>query len=243
MKLTRIMSLNPDFQEAVFLKRPNRFLAEVAIQGKVMLVHVPNTGRCRELLIPGVPVLLEEGKGKGRKTPYSLHYVKNRGVWVNIHSVRANDAAWMALRQGRIREIPEPMEIRREVIHGSSRIDLYCQSLGQEVYIEVKGVTLLEKETLVFPDAPTLRGVRHLQELSQLAEEGKRAIVLFVGQHPLGTSFRPNWDGDPLFSRTLGEAVGRGVEVLCYAASPETGSYNLTGGALPYKLMEDSDHE
>lgn len=235
--------MNPDFQEAVFLKRPNRFLAEVAIQGKVMLVHVPNTGRCRELLIPGVPVLLEEGRGKGRKTPYSLHYVQNRGVWVNIHSVRANDAAWMALRQGRIREIPEPMEIRREVIHGSSRIDLYCQSLGQEVYIEVKGVTLLEKETLVFPDAPTLRGVRHLQELSQLAEEGKRAIVLFVGQHPLGTSFRPNWDGDPLFSRTLGEAVGRGVEVLCYAASPETGSYNLTGGALPYKLTEDSDHE
>lgn len=232
------MSLNPEFQEAIFLNRPNRFLAEVEIQGRTVVVHVPNTGRCRELLLPMVPVLLEEGKGKGRKTLYSLHYVKNRGVWVNIHSVRANDAAWMGLKDGKIMEIHNPQEIRREVTHGNSRIDLYCRSQGLEVYIEVKGVTLLDDETLVFPDAPTLRGVRHIQELSRLAEAGKRAIVLFVGQHPLGKSFRPNWEGDPLFAKTLAEAANRGVEVLCYAASPEAGRYNLAGKSLPCILLE-----
>lgn len=231
------------FYEGIFLRRPNRFIADVLWDNHEIQVHVPNTGRCKELLTPGAELLLLEGVGLKRKTRFSLNYVKNRGVWVNLHSAKANEVVWNGLKENRISEIPMPTDIKREVSYGKSRIDLYCQSGNEEVFIEVKGVTLLQEGWLEFPDAPTLRGTKHLEELIGIKEEGHRAVVIFVSQHPLGKKFKPNWDGDPIFAQTLTRAVEHGVEVLVYSASNEPGEYTIKGKAIPYTLEEGATSE
>lgn len=221
-----------NFIEGIFQKRINRFIAEVLVEDIINIVHVANTGRCQELLIPGVEVLLRKSNNPKRKTEYSLNYVKNKGFWVNLISVSANEAVYNSLIAGDIKSIRNPYDIKKEYSMPGTRIDLYCKSEGIDLYIEVKSVTLVKDGFLQFPDAPTLRGSRHLDHLIELSRQGKRAVIIFVAQHPIGKIFKANIENDPIFANKLKEAYHVGVEILAYMASSEINELKLTN-SLP----------
>lgn len=218
--------------EGIFQIRINRFIAEVLVDNTLKKVHVANTGRCQELLVPGVNVLLRKNNNPNRKTEYSLNYVENKGFWVNLISVSANEAVYNSLIKGDIESIRNPSDIKREYSMPGTRIDFYCKSEGMDVYIEVKSVTLVKDGFLQFPDAPTLRGSRHLDHLIELRRKGKRAIIIFVAQHPIGNRFKANIENDPVFANKLKEAYHVGVEILAYMASSEINELKLTN-SLP----------
>lgn len=199
---------------ATFLKRPNRFIAEVEIAGQKEMVHVKNTGRCKELLIPGCEVWLTAPETPGRKTRYDLVTVrKDNGILFNIDSQATNKVVkdWLAGQDfGRI--IPE-------YTYGDSRIDFYMEKKTKaaepEKYLmEVKGCTLEIEGIGYFPDAPTERGIRHIRELIRSKENGYRSILAFVIQMDGVTEVRPNIDTHPEFGVALGEAGKAGVQVL-----------------------------
>lgn len=212
--------------EGRFINRPNRFVAEVEIDGKTVTAHVKNTGRCRELLIEGATVYLEdftENMGT-RKLPYSLVGVKKectdgRILMINIDSQAPNKVVAEALRDGRI-SLPHMRElaiIKGEVKKGNSRLDFYIRDInGREGYIEVKGVTLEDNKIVSFPDAPTLRGIKHLNELSSLVDEGYKAYVIFVVQMEGVEEFRPDEERHYDFAKALRDAQNSGVNVLAY---------------------------
>lgn len=235
MKSIKILFMKNNFIEGTFQKRPNRFIAEVLVESKLQTVHVANTGRCTELLVPGVKVLLNQNDNPNRKTRFSLNYVKNMGHWVNMISVSANQAVYNSLIAGDIKTINDPYDIKREYSMPGTRIDFYCKSEKMDVYIEVKSVTLLKDNFVQFPDAPTLRGVKHLEHLIELKKQGNRAIIIFVVQHPLGSLFKANIDNDPIFAYKLKEAHEAGVEILVYKASSEVGVLKLTN-SLPIEI-------
>lgn len=207
--------------EGTFLQRPNRFIAYVALDGKQMTAHVKNTGRCRELLMPGARVMLEYHPGAleaGRKTEYSLIGVYKGDVLINMDSQAPNRVAEEWLRDGGFTGDTgiSVTEIRREVTYGNSRFDLVFMADGEPAYMEVKGVTLEVDHVAKFPDAPTQRGIKHLHELAAAAKSGLRAYVLFVIQMKGITSFTPNMDTHPAFGEALKEAAQAGVHVLAY---------------------------
>lgn len=205
-----------NIREAVFIKRNNRFSADVVIDGKNETVHVKNTGRLRELLTQGSTVILEEGKNPERKTKYSIIAVKKGSEIVNIDSQAPNAAAFEALSQGGIAEIGYPDRVKREVKYGSSRFDLYYEADGKRGFVEVKGVTLDDNSVARFPDAPTERGAKHIRELIKAAEEGYECSVLFVIQMKNINSFEPNYATDHDFAAELIRASENGVNILAY---------------------------
>ena len=167
----------PEVREAVFLERPNRFIARVELAGTVQTVHVKNTGRCRELLLPGARVLLTPGQGPGRKTAWDLIGVYKAGLGlVNIDSAAPNRVAAEWLETGGFDLI------RPEYTYGASRLDFYMEKAGERFLMEVKGCTLEREGVGYFPDAPTLRGVKHLRELAAAAAKGWRCALAFVIQ-------------------------------------------------------------
>lgn len=197
----------------VFLARPNRFIAHVEIDGEVCVCHVKNTGRCRELLVPGAEVYVEESRNPTRKTKYDLIAVKKGGLLINMDSQAPNKAAGEALH----RLIPGLTLLRAETTFGNSRFDFYAETEQNEKwFIEVKGVTLEENGEVRFPDAPTQRGAKHLRELCLCVEQGYRACVLFVIQMKGVQYFTPNTATDPEFAEALRFAAGHGVQVLAY---------------------------
>lgn len=200
--------------EAKFVNRPNRFIANVELNGKLINVHVKNTGRCRELLIPGVSVILEESDNLSRKTKYDLVCVKKAGRWINMDSQLPNKAAALWLREGGFFE--EEIQVFTERKYGNSRFDLYIESEKRKAFMEVKGVTLEENGIARFPDAPTERGIKHLKELIRCMEDGYEAYVLFVIQMKGISSFEPNWERHREFAEVLCEAAEKGVHVLAY---------------------------
>lgn len=224
-------------REAVFLARPNRFIANVRIGGEMLTVHVKNTGRCRELLYEGVTVYLEdhEDNRKNRKTRYSLVAVEKRGGTegsdgriVNIDSYAPNRVVGEALAGGAL-ELPglrAPLNrIKPEMTYGASRFDFYIEDAdGKRAFVEVKGVTLEEAGTARFPDAPTERGVRHVRELCDALENGYAAYIIFVIQMKGISVFEPNDVTHPAFGEALREASRIGVAVLAYdcRVTPET---------------------
>lgn len=218
--------------EGIFQKRINRFIAEVIVEDTLKKVHVANTGRCQELLIPGVNVLLRKSNNPNRKTEFSLYYVQNKGFWVNLISVSANEAVYNSLIDGNIKSIRNPYDIKKEYSMPGTRMDFYCKSEGLDIYIEVKSVTLVKDGFLQFPDAPTVRGTRHLDHLIKLKKLGNRAIIIFVAQHPMGNKFKANIENDPIFANKLKEAYYEGVEILAYMASSEIDELKLTN-SLP----------
>ncbi len=212
--------------EGRFINRPNRFMAEVEVCGKAVTTHVKNTGRCRELLVEGVTVYMEdftENMGT-RKLPYSLVGVKKvcddgRVLMINMDSQAPNKVVAEALREGRI-SLPRMGKleiIKSEVKIGDSRLDFYVRDVfGQEGYIEVKGVTLEKDKVVSFPDAPTLRGIKHLNELSVLVSKGYNAYVIFVVQMEGVDEFRPNEARHYDFAQALRNACDCGVNVLAF---------------------------
>lgn len=207
--------------KGVFLSRPNRFIAYVDINGSVEKCHVKNTGRCRELLIPGTVCILEyhpDAQALGRKTSYSLIAVYKDSPsgtnLINMDSQAPNQAVWEWL-QG----CPEHRDIsglRREVTYRNSRFDLAFHQGQTPAFMEVKGVTLEKDGQALFPDAPTKRGIRHIKELIASRQDGYNAYILFVIQMKQVNSFSPNAETHPAFGEALLEAALAGVEILAY---------------------------
>lgn len=201
-------------KKALFLDRPNRFIAHVELDGKTETVHVKNTGRCRELLIPGVSVIIEESDNLSRKTKYDLISVCKKGRWINMDSQIPNKAAREWIEQGNL--FPEKVQVFSEKTYGRSRFDLYVESEQRKAFIEVKGVTLEEEGIARFPDAPTERGVKHVEELVQCLDDGYEAYLLFVIQMDGIMKFMPNWKTHAKFGEALQKAQTAGVKILAY---------------------------
>lgn len=231
-----------DLVKAIFRNRANRFIAEVEIDGEIVKAHLPNTGRCKELLIDGTTVYLKPSDNPNRKTKYSLYLVENNGALVAMFSQQANKIVFDAIKDGRIKELSGYSILESEKTIGNSRIDIYLANLDNEnnlideTYVEVKSVTLIKDGIAQFPDAPTERGRKHLEELISLKKEGIRAVVFFLIEHPNGNSFRPNWENDPKFSMTLNNAYNEGVEILVYKTENTLESIELVGNALDFNL-------
>lgn len=194
-----------------FLSRPNRFVAHVRIDGETEVVHVKNTGRCRELLPEGAKVWCQRADNPSRKTKFDLITVAKGHRLINMDSQAPNAAAREWLLAGGLGEI---RELRAETVHGDSRFDFSFTREGKPCLLEVKGVTLEENGVCAFPDAPTQRGARHLRGLTQAAREGYGAYVLFVIQMGNVRSLHPNDATDPEFGRALRQAAAQGVTVL-----------------------------
>ncbi len=195
--------------DAKFINRPNRFIAEVEIPERGReIVHVKNTGRCKELLIPGVDVILEESDNLNRKTKYDLIAVRKEGMgWINIDSQAPNKVVYEWLeKQGY-------SYIKPEYKYGNSRIDFYMEKENSKYLMEVKGCTLEIDRIGYFPDAPTERGVKHLRELTLATKKGYKCIIAFVIQMEGITEVRPNISTHPEFGIALKEAKDAGVEI------------------------------
>ena len=193
----------------IFLDRPNRFIAHVEVDGHIETVHVKNTGRCRELLLPGAEICLTAPETEGRKTKYDLIAVrKSNGLMINIDSQAPNKVVheWLEKQQYDL--------IRPEYTYGESRIDFYLERGSERTLMEVKGCTLEVDGTGYFPDAPTERGVRHLHELSKALSDGYSAVLAFAIQMEGITEVRPNIQTHPEFGTALEEAKAAGVSVL-----------------------------
>lgn len=201
-------------QRAVFLSRPNRFVARIKLDGQEEICHVKNTGRCRELLIPGSEISVQRSENLDRKTKFDLIAVRKKDQWVNIDSQIPNRVVEEWIKGSGL--FSSKAVIRREKTYKSSRFDLYVEDGDRKVYIEVKGVTLEEEHTARFPDAPTLRGVKHLEELIRCMEDGYEACLIFVIQMKGVRHLEPNWDTHPEFARTLKKAKEAGVRILTY---------------------------
>ena len=213
---------------AVFLERPNRFIARVELDGKTETVHVKNTGRCRELLIPGSEVWLTRSDNPARKTKYDLIAVrKGNGILFNIDSQAANAAALEWLR-GQAWD-----EIRPEYTYGASRVDFFMRRGSEKTLMEVKGCTLERNGTGYFPDAPTERGAKHLRELMHAAAEGYHAILAFVIQTDGVYEVRSNRETDPAFADALEEAVRHGVDILFLPCHVEPDSLIIISDGFP----------
>ena len=195
--------------EGIFIDRPNRFIAHVDIEGVVNTVHVKNTGRCKELLIPKTPVRLEVSDNPNRKTLYDLVavYKKNFG-WINMDSQAPNKVVkeWL--------ETKDYDYIKPEYKYGDSRIDFYMRKGNQEYLMEVKGCTLEIDGIGYFPDAPTTRGIKHLRELIKAKRAGYECAIAFVIQMEGINEVRPNIDTHPEFGVALQEAKEAGVKIL-----------------------------
>ena len=204
-----------NLHKGFFLERLNRFVARVEINGREERVHVKNTGRCAELLVPGNAVYLEKSDVLTRKTAYDLIAVEKQTLdgmrLVNMDSMAPNRAAAEWLSAGALGEM---QNLRAEATIGDSRFDFCAEQAGRRVVIEVKGCTLEEDGVARFPDAPTERGVKHVRGLIQLAKQGCRCIVLIVIQMKGVHVFRPNWKTHPEFGQALVDAQSAGVEII-----------------------------
>ena len=216
----------PNITKAKFLSRPNRFIAEVEVDGRKEIVHVKNTGRCRELLTEGCEVWLTEPGTVGRKTRYDLVAVKkSTGVLFNIDSQAPNKAAreWLD-KQGFDKVIPE-------FTYGSSRVDFYMERGSKKYLLEIKGCTLEFDGVGYFPDAPTERGVKHIRELIRAKKEGYDAAIGFVIQMDGVREVRPNTATHAEFGEALADAAEAGVRVLFFICHVEPESLVITGMA------------
>lgn len=201
-----------------FVSRPNRFIAHVNIQGQLEVCHVKNTARCRELLKPGSIVYLEESDNPGRKTKYDLVAVEKGNTLVNIDSNAPNKVVqeWLATDNCPILQGAESRFVKPECKYGNSRIDFYVEADHRKIFIEVKGVTLEENGVVRFPDAPSDRAVKHVEELAAAVEKGYEAYVMFVIQMKGVRYFTPNEDTHLQFCNALREAAVKGVQILAY---------------------------
>lgn len=200
-------------KSGVFLKRPNRFIAHVLVDGKEEICHVKNTGRCRELLQPGCKVYVQQHPASSRKTNFSLIAVEKGDLLINMDSQAPNAAVAEWIWDSGLFETISLC--KREAVYGASRFDFYVETeAGKRCYLEVKGVTLEENGVVLFPDAPTQRGTKHLRKLTNCIADGYDAYVLFVVQMSPVKCFRPNVVRDPEFANALQEAKQAGVKIL-----------------------------
>lgn len=200
-----------NMQPGIFRDRPNRFIAHVELDGKLETVHVKNTGRCRELLVPGAKVWCQRSENPARKTKFDLICVEKGPYLINMDSQAPNKAVQEWLLGGGLGEI---QDLRPETVHGDSRFDFAFRKGDKQCYLEVKGVTLEDGGICAFPDAPTERGAKHLRGLQRAVTEGCVCYALFVIQMRPVLYLHPNDATDPAFGKALREAAAGGVHVL-----------------------------
>ena len=203
-----------NIKAARFIDRPNRFIAHVELDGRKEVCHVKNTGRCRELLRPGALVFVQENHSPARKTRFDLIAVDKGGLLINMDSQAPNRAFGEWAAAGNF--WPGLTLLRPETVFGGSRFDFYLEAGERQAFVEVKGVTLERDGLALFPDAPTERGLKHVNELMECAARGYEAYLVFVIQMKGVRSFTPNRATDPAFSERLAQAAGAGVRILAW---------------------------
>lgn len=207
------MVLNEEWKSGIFIRRLNRFEALVKIDDQIELVHVPNTGRMKELLLNDTVVVLKKSNNPNRKTRYTLFFVLKDNHLICINSIQANDVFEDAIKSGTIDWLEGT--VKREVVYGNSRIDFFIDG-EEKTFIEVKCGTYEEEGVVMFPDAPTDRGRKHIEELMAAMEEGFRAAVVIIAFMDYTTEFTPNYKIDMKFGTKLKEAFERGMIVKAY---------------------------
>lgn len=221
-------------QKGIFIDRPNRFIAHVKLDGKTEVCHVKNTGRCRELLIPGAAVYVQKAANPDRKTQYDLIAVEKGLRLINMDSQIPNGVFAQWAREG---GVPGLTLIKGEQRCGASRLDFYLEAEGRKIFAEIKGVTLEEDGVVLFPDAPTERGIKHLEELCSCVEKGFEAWAVFVIQMENVRYFTPNRKTHPAFAEALLRAQRAGVRILaleCHVTPEEI----FAVGQVPVELCE-----
>ena len=220
MRYTNIMA-------GKFLARPNRFIAHVEIAGREEIVHVKNTGRCKELLLPGATVYVQHFPEGKRKTKYDLIAVEKQNLLINMDSQAPNKVVqeWLMEQEpfGKI------TYLKPECKHRDSRFDFYLETEAKKMFIEVKGVTLEENGVVLFPDAPTERGVKHVQELCHSLEQGYEAAIIFVVQMSGSRYFTPNRRTHAAFATALEQAAASGVQLLALTCAVTPDSLTING--------------
>lgn len=195
-----------------FISRPNRFIAHIEINGKVEICHVKNTGRCKELLIPGVTVFVQENNNSKRKTKFSLISVIKEKRMINMDSQVPNKVVHEWILKGNL--FNDVTLIKPETKYNNSRFDFYIETKNKKIFIEVKGVTLENEGIVKFPDAPTERGVKHVKELCDCVKEGYEAYIIFVVQMKDVLHFEPSVETHKEFAEALKEAKEKGVHII-----------------------------
>lgn len=215
-----------NIKRATFLRRPNRFIAHIEVDGREEVCHVKNTGRCRELLMDRAAIYVEHHDNPNRKTKYSLIAVEKGDLLINMDSQAPNKVVgeWLLEKEpfGKVKLL------KPECTYGSSRFDFYLETEAEKIFIEVKGVTLEEDGIVRFPDAPTERGIKHLEELCACVEAGYKAAVIFVVQMEGMQHFEPNDKTHPQFGEALRQARKAGVQVLAYECKVTPSSLEIS---------------
>ncbi len=233
------MDLGEDLVEGIFLERVNRFLARVEVDGREVGVHVANSGRMKELFVPGWRVLVRPVAGEQRKTKFDLVLVDMGNALASADARMPNALVAEGVANGHLAQFSEYPEVRREVTFGDSRLDLMLEGAAGRCYIEAKSVTLVEKGVGLFPDAPTIRGAKHLHTLETVLEAGHRAAMVFVIQRPDASAFATSDPSDPDLAAALKSAVAAGVEAYAYNCEVTERSIRLDK-ALPIRDYADA---
>ena len=207
-----------------FLSRPNRFIAFCEIGGEVYKCHVKNTGRCRELLIPGAVVYLDKAENPDRKTPFDLVKVCKGDLLVNMDSNAPNKVFHEYIPK----LFSDVVKVKPEYTYGNSRIDFYVETVTDKKLIEIKGVTLENDGVARFPDAPTERGIKHIHELIEAKKAGFDCYIAFIVQMEGMREFRPNWDTHPAFGEALTDARNNGVKIIALGCTVTETDLDIT---------------
>jgi len=228
------LDLGDDLVEGIFLERVNRFLARVEVDGREVDVHVANSGRMKELFVPGWRVLVRPVSGDHRKTKFDLVLVDMGNALASADARMPNPLLAEGVANGHLQQFAGYTDMRREVIFGDSRLDLMLEGPSGRCYIEAKSVTLVTNGVALFPDAPTIRGAKHLRTLETALEAGHRAAVVFVVQRPDASAFATSDPSDPDLADALRSAVAAGVEAYAYNCEVTERSIRLDQ-ALPIR--------
>ena len=203
--------------EGIFVKRKNRFIADVIIDGKKQEVRVNNTGRCNEIFKKGAKIYLQKSDNPKRKTRYSLISAYKGDMLINVDSQSPNKVVFEGIEEGKVKYFNDLKTLKREKTFQNSRFDLYYErNSGQKGFIEIKGVTLEENNKTKFPDAPTTRGTRHVLEMIDAVKEGYEGNIFFLIQMDKVLEFTPNIEMDPDFANAVEKAKGKGVKIHIY---------------------------
>lgn len=220
---------NP-LQKATLVKRYKRFLADVITdKGEKITVHCPNSGSMRGCATPGSNVMLSTSPNPKRKYPQGLEMVQEGNTWIGINTMLTNGIVAEAIMDGRVQELQNIEKLTREVkTSKSSRLDLLLERGDEKIYVEIKNCSLLEDGWAMFPDAVTVRGTKHLNELAMLVEQGHQGVLFFCIQRNDADKFKPAAHIDPLYAKTLSEVAQKGVQVLVYQAEVTPESIEIT---------------
>lgn len=202
--------------EGYFQKRLNRFIGEILVDGRKEITHVPNTGRMRELLVEGARIIVRRVESKSRKTKFDLLMVYHNDILIAIDSKLPNTLIYKGFVNKELSFFKEYAEVKKEVVYGNSRLDIGLLGRNKRALIEVKCVTFVEGEIAKFPDAPTTRGTRHVNELIDAKKHGIESGIIFVIQRKDATIFTPNWNMDPEFSKALEKAYYEGILIKAF---------------------------